>query len=289
MHSRPVRSLALVIAATLAVFLGVGAAPAEALISTSWVQRNLAGTAYYGGAIDGIYGSGTRAAVTKFQADNCLVTDGIYGSATEGALLAKVKAVQTKAGTTADGLYGSGTTSAVKAWQAAHGLAADGIAGPLTMKAMGIVRVKSCPTGDTYGKAITRAEVLKRGQYWVSMNLPYSQTRTYRDIEGTHTYRTDCSGFVSMAWHASPSGIGTYWTGNMYLVTHPITKAELLPGDAILNSGSHVVLFAGWYDSAHTKYYGMEEGSRGAIKSVIPYPYWGRSGYSPVRYDKIVN
>ncbi len=282
------RALVTALALALAMIGSAGVNAAQALISTTWVQYDLRGIDYYYDTVDGVYGPNTTAAVTAFQRDNCLGVDGQYGPQTEAALLAKVKAVQAKAGTSQDGLYGSGTTAAVKSWQAAHGLSADGIAGPNTMRAMGITRAPcgGTTTSGSYGGTISRSEVLRRAQYWVDLNIPYSQSRTYRDIEGSHTYRTDCSGFVSMAWHASPSGLGTYWTGNMYTITTPITKAQLLPGDALLNPSSHVVLFVRWYDAAHTQYVGQEEGSHGARQSVIPYPYWSGS-YSPVRYDKI--
>lgn len=289
-HSSPagLKALIAAVVTALALMVSIGASTAQALISTTWVQYDLRGLDYYSDTVDGVYGPNTRAAVTAFQRDNCLTVDGQYGSQTEAALLAKVKAVQAKAGTGQDGLYGSGTTAAVKSWQSAHGLTADGIAGPNTMKAMGITRAPcggTTPTG-TYGGTISRSEVLQRAQYWVNLNIPYSQSATYRDIDGSHTYRTDCSGFVSMAWHASPSGLGTYWTGNMNLITTPISKSQLQPGDALLNPNSHVVLFIRWYDSAHTRYVGQEEGSRGARESVIPYPYWSGT-YTPVRYDKI--
>ena len=117
------------------------AAPAQALDSTTWLQRNLAGIGYLpASGVDGNYGPQTRAAVRSFQHDNGLGEDGVYGSRTELALHNKVEEVQRVAATPADGQYGANTTVAVKAWQGRHGLTNDGIAGPNTMGAMHVAR-----------------------------------------------------------------------------------------------------------------------------------------------------
>ena len=50
------------------------------------VQRRLKNWGYYSGAVDGIFGSGTRKAVISFQKKNGLTADGIVGKATYAAL-----------------------------------------------------------------------------------------------------------------------------------------------------------------------------------------------------------
>ena len=50
------------------------------------VQRRLKNWGYYSGAVDGIFGSGTRKAVISFQKKNGLTADGIVGKATYKAL-----------------------------------------------------------------------------------------------------------------------------------------------------------------------------------------------------------
>ena len=52
----------------------------------SAVQSALKGRGYYDGKVDGIYGTITKNAVTKFQKDNGLKTDGIAGKQTLKAL-----------------------------------------------------------------------------------------------------------------------------------------------------------------------------------------------------------
>lgn len=50
------------------------------------VQRRLKNWGYYSGAVDGIFGSGTKKAVIAFQKKNGLTADGIVGKATYAAL-----------------------------------------------------------------------------------------------------------------------------------------------------------------------------------------------------------
>lgn len=50
------------------------------------IQQKLAGMGYYTGKIDGVYGSGTKQAVTNFQRDHGLTADGIAGTKTLNAL-----------------------------------------------------------------------------------------------------------------------------------------------------------------------------------------------------------
>ena len=50
------------------------------------VQRRLKNWGYYTGAVDGIFGSGTKKAVIYFQQKNGLKADGIVGKATYKAL-----------------------------------------------------------------------------------------------------------------------------------------------------------------------------------------------------------
>jgi spore cortex-lytic enzyme len=130
------------------------------------VQAKLKQWGYYGGKIDGVYGSKTVAAVKEFQRKYSLKTDGIAGPVTlgkmgitvglsvsstvvkSGANSADVKKVQQRLKDygyykgAIDGVYGPVTAQSVRNYQKDHGLAADGIAGRNTLSSMGIAAGK---------------------------------------------------------------------------------------------------------------------------------------------------
>ena len=102
---------------------------------------------------DGEFGSGTEAALKKYQQQNGLTVDGVAGPDTfvrmglyelillkVGTSGESVKKLQQALGVTADSQFGSGTEKAVKDFQQKNGLAADGIAGPATLAKMNIFK-----------------------------------------------------------------------------------------------------------------------------------------------------
>ncbi|MET7288132.1 VCBS repeat-containing protein, partial [Streptomyces sp. NPDC005573] len=133
---------------------------------------------------------------------------------------------------------------------------------------------------------ITRSEVLDRADSWVGIGLQY-------DWNGSHDgYRTDCSGYASMAWK-----LGSSLTTDTFAsagVTESISKGDLKAGDALLNDSSgasgHVVLFDKWTDSSHSSYIGYEFTSSGVHHREIPYPYFSGYGtFLPVRNKSVVD
>ncbi|MBF9133173.1 C40 family peptidase [Plantactinospora sp. S1510] len=138
-------------------------------------------------------------------------------------------------------------------------------------------------------KTMRRAEAITRARSWLSVGgVPYSQSRCYENRYGD--YRTDCSGFVAMAWGLGGIGNG-FWTGNLDTRSHPIARSDLQPGDALLRhtgntSENHVALFVKWGNSARTTPVVIEQtGSSGTIERTWTSSYAGL--YTPVRYDKI--
>ncbi|MFH7600432.1 VCBS repeat-containing protein [Streptomyces racemochromogenes] len=103
---------------------------------------------------------------------------------------------------------------------------------------------------STVGGQITRSEVLQRAQYWLGKSIGYNQGGSYPDSSGRN-YRTDCSGYVSMAWHLSYSpDTRAIWDAE----TYEIPRSDLRPGDVLDSYNDHVILFEKWDDAAHTKF-----------------------------------
>ncbi|WP_018252759.1 FG-GAP repeat domain-containing protein [Salinispora mooreana] len=100
---------------------------------------------------------------------------------------------------------------------------------------------------SSVGGQITRDEILNRAKYWYDnrASIGYSQTGWYPDQNG-RKYRTDCSGFISMAWHLSASA----WTGNLDTVATQINKNDLQPGDALNYKTKHAILFKRWINQS---------------------------------------
>lgn len=142
---------------------------------------------------------------------------------------------------------------------------------------------------ERYDRPISRAEVLLRAEQWLPQPRPYSQ-QAYSD-----GYRTDCSGYVSMAWRLSPGLTGGTNTTGLAQVAHPITRDELQPGDVLLKltpeTHRHTVLFDGWTDPSHTTYWAYEQVGRPFSRTmhhIVAYPYGTHPElFSPWRYNQI--
>ena len=104
-------------------------------------------------------------------------------------------------------------------------------------------------------------------------------------------YRTDCSGYVSMAWALSSSLTTVTLPG----VSHAITKNDLKAGDILCKcgpntggAGGHVLIFEKWANEAHTSYWAYEQhGSHVTDHRIVPYPYFSDNSYLPRRYNNI--
>ncbi|KAH6841111.1 hypothetical protein B0I37DRAFT_357924 [Chaetomium sp. MPI-CAGE-AT-0009] len=157
---------------------------------------------------------------------------------------------------------------------------------------------KECPIaggggGSQYNGPINRTEIISRGRYWVSRGVPYSMTKTYPDQQG-RKYRTDCSGFVSMALHANAPG---YNTVSLPAIAKAIKWADLKPGDFVgtLGEGTagaagHVTLFLSWADSAHKAYNTLEcRGTYGCVQYKRNVG-WKSGGFTakPYRYTRVI-
>ena len=84
--------------------------------------------------------------------------------------------------------------------------------------------------------------VIANAKTWLNPAVPYSQSAYHNG------YRTDCSGYTSMAWQLGTSA--TTWTLPNY--SYPISKSSLKAGDVLLNINEHVLIFSSWANSAQT-------------------------------------
>jgi hypothetical protein len=161
----------------------------------------------------------------------------------------------------------------------------------LAAASLSVVTAAPAAAASSKGGKITRSEILSRAQTWVDAGVPYNQSGWYPDPQGTN-YREDCSGYVSMAWHADSS----YVTQTLPDISTDISNSQLLPGDALNYSAAHVVLFGGWQDkSAGTFTYFAENNP-----SVLTNKYtgninasslagWPTSVYQAIRYENVVD
>lgn len=83
------------------------------------VQRRLKLWGYYSGSVDGVFGSGTRAAVVSFQKKNGLTADGVVGKATYKAL-GMTKSYEVLVGSNADGSSGNETTGGLNGFSSSE-------------------------------------------------------------------------------------------------------------------------------------------------------------------------
>lgn len=174
---------------------------------------------------------------------------------------------------------------------AASVIAAAPVAGATTA-ASATTAAPSAPVtaASTVGGTIKRSEVIKRAKFWYDKraNFRYNLKGSYPDPQGRR-YRTDCSGYVSMALHLSSSLSTVTLPG----VGKRITQKSMKAGDYIGHMGSgtggaggHVRIFEKWANGAHTTYLAYDFGSTPVKHKVYSL---STKGYSAYQYKKIQN
>ncbi|WP_285505096.1 hypothetical protein [Actinokineospora sp. NBRC 105648] len=137
---------------------------------------------------------------------------------------------------------------------------------------------------------VTRAEVMERAHSWVVSAVPHSRRARHRNEFGD--YRTDCAGYVAMAWRLTEGTEGGPRVEVIAELSSPITKTELAAGDVLLRATGpgHVAIFEDWVDQAGNSFWGLEQRpGLGAVRRRIRYPYENSSRhYQPYRYLNIV-
>jgi hypothetical protein len=152
------------------------------------------------------------------------------------------------------------------------------------------------------GPRITASAIVARAQQWVQSQVPYSEQATAADGRG-HRYRTDCSGFVSMAWQL-PRSLTTRTLPTVSVALGAVGDyRRLQPGDLLDSTvASHAVLFLHWADRSHRTAVVMEEPHPGAAaridsayyttalladQSFVAYRYARRIDATPARRPKL--
>lgn len=148
--------------------------------------------------------------------------------------------------------------------------------------------------GSEYNGPISRDEILERADDWVSQGVPYSMTGSHPDVLGRQ-YRTDCSGFVSMALHANSPGYSTVTLGE---IAEAISYDDIQPGDFIGTlgdgtggAGGHVVIFTSWTDDSKTAYNTVESKSPEGAVAFSRSVGWsvGSVVAEPFRYTRVTD
>ena len=118
----------------------------------------------------------------------------------------------------------------------------------------------SNPGSGSTTSNVTRQQIIARAKSWVAAKVMYSQTQYHQG------FRQDCSGFVSMAWQISSNPNTAGFAPYSKSVSSQLSNySDLLPGDALNKQPrEHIILFAGWANSAHTSMYIYEESHTGA-------------------------
>ncbi|PRY62478.1 hypothetical protein [Glycomyces artemisiae] len=151
--------------------------------------------------------------------------------------------------------------------------------------------VVASPAEAAYNGEITRSNVMLRARNWYNRDIPYNGDSRASDYEGSHTYRQDCSGFVSMAWHSPTPG---HSTRTLPDISREKPWDNLKQGD-ILNKAAaypngHCMLFEKWHAEIPDAIRAYELTTVGMGMRAHTYTIdWLRSnGYVPRQYHKIV-
>jgi len=138
-----------------------------------------------------------------------------------------------------------------------------------------------------YGGDVKRSVVINRAQDWLDRNVQYDSGAVAWDINQGRQYRQDSSGFVSMTWKLTSNAT----TGTLDNYSHQINWNDLLPGDALLKQGSHVLLFDSWVN-ADTKadfwIYELRNSDSDMLHRKVNVRDTRNDDFVPMRYDHIV-
>ncbi|MFE9746909.1 hypothetical protein ACFYOT_18565 [Saccharothrix saharensis] len=138
----------------------------------------------------------------------------------------------------------------------------------------------TCGTTEA-DRATSHTEALTRSQSWLDERVPYSQQACHENEHGS--YRTDCSGYVSLAWGLTHSRTTT----TLRDVATEVPRADLRPGDALV-APYHAALFVRWADDAKSEPVVREQtGPDGEPPVERKWTARTADAYTPIRYYKV--
>ncbi|GAA1684191.1 hypothetical protein GCM10009765_36990 [Fodinicola feengrottensis] len=111
------------------------------------------------------------------------------------------------------------------------------------------------------GGKITRSELIARADDWMRRAPAYDPNGSVFDAGQTRKYRTDCSGFVDMAWHLNSDDNTTDFAADpsrfVEVSGRGADKSGLRPGDLLNDTiDGHAFLFEAWEsDHVHFSYF----------------------------------
>jgi hypothetical protein len=186
---------------------------------------------------------------------------------------------------------GAGALALSGAAAAVYGLTAAPASHPTQTSSANLTVQAAAQNKDVTTLAtITRAKVIANAKTWhphTSSRVPYSQSKTHGG------YRTDCSGYASMALALGKPGLNTVGLAKSS-VTTKISMSKLKQGDLIIDatgdsSSRHVVIFEKWANSKHTSYWEYEQrGSYGTDHRTRTYGLSSGSQYHAYHPKKLV-
>jgi hypothetical protein len=155
---------------------------------------------------------------------------------------------------------GAGALALTGAMAAGYGVSASSSHSARPESANLAVQAASQAETVTAAATITRAKVIANAKTWhphTAQRVPYSQSRTHNG------YRTDCSGYASMALGLGKPGLNTVGLAQSSVSTR-IQMSQLKQGDLVIdatgtNNTRHVVIFVKWANSKHTAYWEYEQ------------------------------
>lgn len=131
--------------------------------------------------------------------------------------------------------------------------------------------------------AISGSQVIARAQTWhphTAQRIPYSQSAYHNG------YRTDCSGYASMALGLAAPGPNTVGLASSRY-SRRISLGSLVTGDLIIDSTGtsntrHVVIFEKWTSASHSAYWAYEQrGGYGTDHRILTYGLTSGSEFHP--------